>query len=95
VAEFMRHHAREQQDQKGKRLPRRFRTAGDPAGAEDPAEEQQEGDVDAHRRSGDRTYIEGPGHQGLQAKKRVAISIRLFGSAPGAANLLAGFRIDR
>jgi hypothetical protein len=33
---------------------------------------------------------------GLQAKaKRVAVSVRLFGSASGAANRSAGFRIDR
>jgi len=77
----MRHHAREQQDQKGKRLPRNFRTAGDPTGPEDPAEEQQEGDVDAHRRSGDRADIEGPGHGVSKPKAtRVAVSVRSIGS---------------
>ena len=80
VTEFMRHHAREQQDQKGKRLPRRFRTAGDPAGAEDPAEEQQKGDVDAHRRAGDRADIEGPRHERSpgqgQARRRFGTALR-------------------
>jgi hypothetical protein len=67
VTEFVRHHAGEQKHQEGKPLPGRLRSARDPAGGENPAQKQQECDVDADRRSGDPADIERPRHGGLQA----------------------------
>ncbi len=62
VAELVRHHAGEQQQQEDEALPRRLRSAGGPARDEDPAQEQQEGNVHADRRAGDGADIERPGH---------------------------------
>ena len=47
VAEFMRHHAGEQQDHEGEAVPGLLRPAGGPVGAEDPGQEQDKGDVQA------------------------------------------------
>ena len=60
VAELVRHHAGEQQQHEGERLPGRFRPARDPARHENPAQEQNEGDVHENRRPGDPADIERP-----------------------------------
>jgi hypothetical protein len=69
MAELVRHHAGEQQQHEGERLPGRFRPARDPARHEDPAQEQNEGDVHENRRSGDPADIERPGHEGLRSTR--------------------------
>ena len=82
VAELVRHHAGKQQDEEGKSPATPLSgPPDDPAGGENPAQEQQEGDVDAHRRSGDPADIERPGHEGLRAKAGTTPSrLRLIGS---------------
>ncbi len=62
VAELVRHHATEQQQHESKRVERRFGAAGGVAGKENPAQKQQERDVQADDRAGDRADIDRPTH---------------------------------
>jgi hypothetical protein len=62
VAEFMQQDAQEQQHHEQEPVPGGLRSSGDVAHAENPGQEQKEGDMDAHRRAGDRSDIQGPRH---------------------------------
>jgi hypothetical protein len=55
-------HAQEQQHHEQEPVPGRLRPAGNVAHAENPGQEQDERDMDAHRRAGDRSDVQRPGH---------------------------------
>ena len=65
VPEFVQQHAQEQQHHEQEAAPGRLRASRDVAHAENPGEKQEERHMDADRRAGDRSDLQGPAHGNL------------------------------
>jgi hypothetical protein len=62
MAEFVQQHAQEQEHNEKETAPRDLRPAREVVHAENPGEEQQERDMDANGRAGNRSDVQRPGH---------------------------------
>ncbi len=75
MAEFVEHHAGEQQDQKEDAARRRFRAALTPRAEGNPHQKQEEGDMDLDRGSAKAADGEGPGHRSI-SRQRASLDYR-------------------
>jgi len=66
MAELVREHAGEQEDDEQHAIERRCLSAELPLRARDPDQKEQKGDVDAHHRAGDHGNGKGPEHGHLR-----------------------------
>ena len=70
VAELVQHDADEDEDDEDEAVARRRRSALLPGAEADPGEQQQEGDVNLHRRAAEAANRQGPAHRGRLARLR-------------------------
>ena len=70
VAELVQHDADENEDDEDEAVARRRRPALPPGAEADPGEQQQEGDVNLHRRAAEAANRQGPAHRGRLARLR-------------------------
>ena len=94
VAEFVQHDADEDEDDEDEAVARRRRPALLPGAEADPGEQQQEGDVDLHRRAAEAANRQGPAHRrrlarlrrsGIDAPRAAACGDRRYRTSTAAA----------
>ncbi len=89
VAELVQHDADEQEDDEDEAVARRRRAALLPGAEADPGEQQQEGDVNLHRRAAEAANRQGPAHRRRLARWRRGSRRSLAPTLRGGPGIIA------